>query len=378
MDVAEGGEAGLRHHGDAALARVERSLLVRLPDPRGAALHAGRSGQADQGAAVRSREDGGALTSITRIPYDAQHLPFTTVRFVKNDTAFEFDVQVPANASVARRRRRAARPSRAPRQQQPAGRRPQQGSSSAPAGRGAARPAAPRNETLRFEYDLATARVGWSSTTTTSRGRRAGSSLSPDGQTVVFARNHNLFMMDADNYAKALKKADDPTIVEVQLTTDGVEHYSYGAIGSARSSSSASRSSSSNSRSARRRASSSSRTRSAIRPTRTRACRRFTLVWSRDSNKFAVIRRDARKVQDLWVINALAQPRPTLESYRYAMPGEKNIPQSELLVFDRTSTAARRRSRTTASPIRPLSIATRAAARPTSSAIRAARFRRSG
>ncbi len=38
-------------------------------------------------------------------------------------------------------------------------------------------------------------------------------------------------MMDADNYAKALKKADDATIVEVQLTTDGVEHYSYGALG---------------------------------------------------------------------------------------------------------------------------------------------------
>src|SRR5262245_42927773 len=40
------------------------------------------------------------LTSITRIPYDAQHLPFETVRFVKNDTAFEFDVRVPADANV--------------------------------------------------------------------------------------------------------------------------------------------------------------------------------------------------------------------------------------------------------------------------------------
>src|SRR4029434_8574960 len=53
-------------------------------------------------------------------------------------------------------------------------------------------------------------------------------SMSPDGKTVVFVRNHNLFMMDADNYAKALRKADDPTIVEVQLTTDGEENYSYG------------------------------------------------------------------------------------------------------------------------------------------------------
>jgi len=27
--------------------------------------------------------------------------------------------------------------------------------------------------------------------------------MSPDEQTVVFARNHNLYMMDAANYAKA-------------------------------------------------------------------------------------------------------------------------------------------------------------------------------
>src|SRR4029453_6536979 len=61
------------------------------------------------------------------------------------------------------------------------------------------------------------------------------------------------------------------------------------------------------------------------------------IVWSRDSNKFALVRRDSRMVKDLWVINALAQPRPTLESYRYAMPGEANIPQSEIHVFDRTT-----------------------------------------
>src|SRR5688572_21010450 len=41
-----------------------------------------------------------ALTMITRIPYDAQHLPFSQVRFVKNDSAFEFDVQVPRDAVI--------------------------------------------------------------------------------------------------------------------------------------------------------------------------------------------------------------------------------------------------------------------------------------
>jgi len=34
------------------------------------------------------------------------------------------------------------------------------------------------------------------------------------------------------------------------------------------------------------------------------------------------------------VINALANPRPTLETYAYAMPGDANIPQRQLEVFD--------------------------------------------
>src|SRR5437660_3588426 len=47
------------------------------------------------------------LTSITREPYDAQHLPFTTVKFVKKDAAFQFDVQVPRDAEIAQPKRRA-------------------------------------------------------------------------------------------------------------------------------------------------------------------------------------------------------------------------------------------------------------------------------
>src|SRR5207248_10291158 len=58
------------------------------------------------------------------------------------------------------------------------------------------------------------------------------------------------------------------------------------------------------------------------------------ISWSRDSKKFALVRRDARKVRQLWVINALANPRPTLETYRYAMPGDADIPQSQIEVFE--------------------------------------------
>ena len=35
------------------------------------------------------------LASMTRLPYDAQHLPFSRVSFVNNDSAFQFDVRVP-------------------------------------------------------------------------------------------------------------------------------------------------------------------------------------------------------------------------------------------------------------------------------------------
>ena len=42
------------------------------------------------------------LTSITREPYDAQHLPFSSVKFVRKDAAFQFDVQVPRGAEIAK------------------------------------------------------------------------------------------------------------------------------------------------------------------------------------------------------------------------------------------------------------------------------------
>ena len=40
---------------------------------------------------------------------------------------------------------------------------------------------------------------------------------------------------------------------------------------------------------------------------------------------------------DLWVINSLAEPRPTLETYRYDMPGEVNVSQDEMIAFDVTT-----------------------------------------
>ena len=177
------------------------------------------------------------LTSITRLPYDAQHLPFSNVRFVKKDTAIEFDVQVPADAGdrgagEARHHHRAGEP-RASRRSSRRRRQPDEAEAASSSERGqaaagaSARPA-PRTRTLHFEYDLATARVSLLEDDPHNARLPRWASLSPDEKTVVFSRKDNLFMMDADNFAKALKKADDTSIVEVQLTTDGEEHYSYG------------------------------------------------------------------------------------------------------------------------------------------------------
>jgi dipeptidyl-peptidase-4 len=174
------------------------------------------------------------LTTITRIPYDAQHLPITTVRMVKKDSAFQFDLSLPREADIPGLKKEeqavagsgqgnpdaepeaedAGEDSDDPQQQQRGG------------AQAAATPPPSPNRTVYFEWDLATAKLSLLPDYQPPRKAR-WAAVSPDEKTIVFARGHNLFMMDADNYAKALKKDDDATIVEAQITTDGEEHYSY-------------------------------------------------------------------------------------------------------------------------------------------------------
>jgi dipeptidyl-peptidase-4 len=258
------------------------------------------------------------LTAATGMPYDSQHLPITTIRFVKNDSAIQFELVVPKDAVIPGEKKTTATQAQTEAgngngqdhypQQQQGGR----------GGRG--EPIANRNEKiLSFEYELAAGKL----TLLDERPPRkpAWASISPDEKTIVFTRNHNLYMMDAANYAKALKKADDPTIVEVQLTTDGVEDNGYGGgrgMGGDQQlqdqNETGQQGDTQENKNARATAG--------------------NIAWSRDSKKLSTVRRDSLKVEKLWVINALANPRPTLETYRYAMPGDVNIPISRLEVFD--------------------------------------------
>jgi dipeptidyl aminopeptidase/acylaminoacyl peptidase len=145
-------------------------------------------------------------------------------------------------------------------------------------------------------------------------------SVSPDGQTVVFARSHNLYSMSAEAYQQILdarrgkdgEEADSLAelveVEETQLTTDGEEHYSYSVFD--------------------RGDTDVEREKNKDERKRTRA------TWSQDSRRFALVRSDQRESGELWVIHSVGNDRPELETYKYDMPGEEKVTQSEILIYD--------------------------------------------
>jgi dipeptidyl-peptidase 4 len=264
-----------------------------------------------------------ALTTATGLPYDGQHLPITVIRFVKNESSIQFEVNVPKDAVIPGEKKppAAATQTDAAQQQQDDDAGAQSDIPQQLGGRGASLfgPLPSRTQKqLAFEYELATSRLQLLDEP--PHRKPTWANISPDDKTVVFVRNHNLYMMDAANYAKALKKADDTTIVETQITTDGVEDFGYGGRGMGVQEQQQEQ----NDNSQEGQGQDNKNARASV----------GNVAWSRDSRKFALVRRDQRKIPKLWVISALANPRPTLETYSYAMPGEPNAPQSQLEVFD--------------------------------------------
>lgn len=159
-----------------------------------------------------------------------------------------------------------------------------------------------------FEYDLATKKLSLLEDYKKPKDHLDWANISPDTSYVLFGRDHNLYWMSFADYRKAQKDEKDSTIVENQWTTDGEEHYGFHWSG---------------------------RGNSNVDIEKNKDKRKgVSVVWSPDSKKFAMIRSDNREVKDLWVINNTAQPRPTLETYKYHMAGEKEASKYELFVFD--------------------------------------------
>ena len=283
------------------------------------------------------------LTRMLRTPYDAQHLPFTTVKFIKNDTAIQFSVQLPRESKVEDETGKELDGMTTTDQDEQQGGRGGRGAGRGGGGGqggragGAAGQGGGQNQKRWWlEYDLATGKLTLDENYQAERPTPTWASLSPDKQTVVFARGQNLFMMDAKNYQLALKRADDPAIQEVQLTTDGERDYSYAGGGGQGGQQ---QQDDDDDDTETGRGGQAARAQS-------EADKKFGprvaaggVSWSQDNKRFAMTRQDRRKVSDLWVINSLANPRPRLETYKYGMPGEANQPQVEAHVFDVTAKA---------------------------------------
>lgn len=115
--------------------------------------------------------------------------------------------------------------------------------------------------------------------------------FSPDKRYILYARSHNLYVKG--------NKALGMDTTEVQLTTDGVENFSY--------------------------ARNEEDEEEGEVPTKA--------LWCPDSRHVYVVLEDERKLRDFWVVNSLSD-KPSLKKYKYEYPGDKYVTQHELVIID--------------------------------------------
>lgn len=224
------------------------------------------------------------ITRIVKDPFDAQHLGLDSMRFIKDENWIQFEVKSTTEIEKKDTTVKNAKPVK-------------------------------QKKTFYFEYNLQTKELIELNDFTKPKRKPIWANISPDGNIILFGKNFNLWYMDKANYQKALKNEEDSTIVEFQLTKDGVESYSYFSEGNLAGNGD-----------------------NNLEKEKNKNKRKPTpVLWSPDSKYFVMNRTDNRKVKDIWVINSIAEPRPTLETYKYWMPGEKESPSDNIYLFDMTT-----------------------------------------
>ena len=208
------------------------------------------------------------ITGIVKDPFDAQHLPIRNIE-LKDDKTFVFEIKSTLPEKDSARIDRWG-----------------------------------DKKVFTFSYDIASKKLTDITGKEEERKYPSWVSVSPDGKIGIFARNANLFWMDQENMAKAAKDDKDSTIVEHRITSDGTREFGWGA---------------------------DSYNGWEWQDT-TKRYFPYYLVWSPDSRHFATMKFDMSRVKELWVINSLSNPRPTLKTYKYQMPGEPG-PKELLYVF---------------------------------------------
>lgn len=223
------------------------------------------------------------ISRIVKDPFDGQNLSLDSLEFVKNETAIQFTVKSSQEVEKKDTSKKPAESKKEP-------------------------------KIHYFEYNLQSATLVELTGENRPLRRKEWANPSPDQKVVLFSKKNNLYWMDSANYRKAQIKEEDSAIVEHQLTFDGIENFSYGG----------------------------GRNETNVEKEKNKDARKPVQVfWSPDSKYFSLVRTDNRKVKDLWVINSIAEPRPTLETYKYQMPGEKESPVRHLYLFNLTDTSRR-------------------------------------
>ncbi|GHE33657.1 S9 family peptidase [Sphingobacterium griseoflavum] len=230
------------------------------------------------------------VTSIVKNPFDAQHLSLENLTFTDDEKRLRFEVKstkdtVKSKEEIGKLKN--------------------------------------KSDTLKkkifyLEYDLATKQVKELEESSKEKPKPYWASFSPDTSRIFFAKNYNLYWMDKANYAKALKDEKDSTIVEHQFTTDGVQHYAWGGDQY------------------------STTTGGDKEDDETTKRQGVRLLWSPNGQYFALTRKDNRHLSPLWVINNVGQQRPTLETYKYLMPGEIDSTEVDLYVFNAQALTAKK------------------------------------
>jgi dipeptidyl aminopeptidase/acylaminoacyl peptidase len=218
-----------------------------------------------------------AITLIVRDPFDAQHLPIENLKFAKDEKSINFEVRSTIEELKKDRKDKKAADSM-------------------------------QKKIFFFNYELASQKLTEVKNYEKPKAKPSWGSVAPDSSAVIFSRNYNLYWMDKANYLKAVKNDEDSTIVEHQLTKDGVKFYSYGSDGDGED--------------------------NEVNLKNNKKRRGAYVLWSPDSKYFVLDRTDSRKVKDLWVINSTGAGRPTLETFKYQMPGEKESPIDEFVLFN--------------------------------------------
>jgi dipeptidyl aminopeptidase/acylaminoacyl peptidase len=219
-----------------------------------------------------------SLTRIIKDPFDAQHLPIDSLKFIKDENWIQFEVKSSIDIDKPGAKKDAK--------------------------------AEKIKKVFYFEYNLATAQLNELVGFTKPKRKPSWANISPDQSKVVFGRNYNLYYMDKANYEKALINEEDSTIVETAITKDGLQNFSWHSEGGA-----------------------GGETNVDIEKNKNKRKPVFG-YWSENSKQLAIVKVDNSKVKDLWVINSIADPRPTLETYKYWMPGEKEAPVDHLMLVD--------------------------------------------